>query len=278
LFPLYWPLLAPASSWEILAHRMVWSFAFLALINVVLRRWSQVGAAISRPRTRWLLLAAAALVSVNWGTYIWAVNHGYVVESSLGYFINPLVSVALGVFVLGETLRRTQWLAVGIAAVAVAVLTMSYGRPPWIALILAFSFGFYGLVRKQAGVAAVPALTVETAFQAPFALVYLAVLGASGGLVFGDSPSNSAMLMTAGIATTVPLLLFGAAAIRLPLVVLGVLQYLAPVIQFLLGVTYFGEQMPPERWAGFALVWLALVVFTVDVVRHSRRSVAEAPV
>ncbi|MCU0298451.1 MAG: EamA family transporter RarD [Candidatus Nanopelagicales bacterium] len=277
MFPLYWPLLAPASSWEILAHRMVWSFAFLAVINVVLRGWSQVKSALKLPRTRWLLLAAAALVSVNWGTYIWAVNNGYVVESSLGYFINPLVSVALGVLVLGETLRRTQWLAVGIAAVAVAVLTVSYGRPPWIALILAFSFGFYGLVRKQAGVAAVPALTVETAFQAPLALVYLAVLGATGGLVFGDSPGNSAMLMTAGIATTVPLLLFGAAAIRLPLVVLGVLQYLAPVIQFLLGVTYFGEQMPPERWAGFALVWLALVVFTVDVIRHSRRPVAEAP-
>lgn len=256
---------------------MVWSFAFLAVINVVLRGWSQVKSALKLPRTRWLLLAAAALVSVNWGTYIWAVNNGYVVESSLGYFINPLVSVALGVLVLGETLRRTQRLAVGIAAVAVAVLTVSYGRPPWIALILAFSFGFYGLVRKQAGVAAVPALTVETAFQAPLALVYLAVLGATGGLVFGDSPGNSAMLMTAGIATTVPLLLFGAAAIRLPLVVLGVLQYLAPVIQFLLGVTYFGEQMPPERWAGFALVWLALVVFTVDVVRHSRRPVAEAP-
>ncbi len=277
MFPLYWPLLAPASSWEILAHRMVWSFVFLLLITALLRSWSQVRAALADRRIRLLLLAAAALVSVNWGTYIWAVNNGYVVEASLGYFINPLVSVALGVVVLGETLRRTQWVAVGIAAGAVAVLTASYGRPPWIALILAFSFGFYGLARKQAGVQAVPALTVETGLQAPFALVFLALLAARGGITFGDDPANSAMLMTAGIATTVPLLLFGAAAIRLPLVVLGLLQYLAPVIQFLIGITYFGEHMPTSRWIGFSLVWLALVVFTVDVVRHSRRPVAEPP-
>lgn len=256
---------------------MVWSFAFLLVINAFLRTWPQVRAALADTRARRLLLAAAALVSVNWGTYIWAVNHGYVVEASLGYFINPLVSVALGVFVLGESLRRVQWIAVGIAAVAVAVLTASYGRPPWIALILAFSFGLYGLVRKQAGVQAVPALTIETGFQAPFALVYFGFLAASGGMAFGDSAGNSAMLMTAGVATTVPLLLFGAAAIRLPLVVLGVLQYLAPVIQFVIGVTYFGEHMPPARWAGFCLVWLALAVFTVDVVRNARRPVAEAP-
>ncbi|MFN8183314.1 MAG: EamA family transporter RarD [Candidatus Nanopelagicales bacterium] len=278
LFPLYWPLLAPASSWEILAHRMVWSFVFLLIITALLRTWSQVRAALADRRIRLLLLAAAALVSVNWGTYIWAVNNGYVVEASLGYFINPLVSVALGVVVLGETLRRVQWVAVGIAAGAVVVLTASYGRPPWIALILAFSFGLYGLARKQAGVQAVPALTVETGLQAPFALVFLGLLAARGDITFGDDMANSAMLMTAGIATTVPLLLFGAAAIRLPLVVLGLLQYLAPVIQFLIGITYFGEHMPTSRWVGFSLVWLALVVFTVDVVRHSRRPVAEAPV
>lgn len=275
LFPLYWPLLEPASPWEILAHRMAWSFAFLLVINGILRTWPQVRAALGDARTRRLLLGAAALVSVNWGTYIWAVNNGYVVEASLGYFINPLVSVALGVLVLGETLRRLQWIAVGIAGFAVAVLTFSYGRPPWIALILAFSFGLYGLARKQAGVPAVPALTVETAFQAPFALGYLLLLASSGHLTFGADPANSLMLMTSGIATTVPLLLFGAAAIRLPLVVLGVLQYLAPVIQFLLGVTVFAEHMPPGRWAGFALVWLALVLFTADVVHSSRRSQAD---
>ncbi|MBK9433757.1 MAG: EamA family transporter RarD [Actinobacteria bacterium] len=277
LFPLYWPLLEPASSWEILAHRMVWSFVFLLIINIFMRTWSRVRDALADPRTRLLLLVAAALVSVNWGTYIWAVNNGYVVESSLGYFINPLVSVALGVFVLGETLRRLQWIAVGIAAVAVGVLTLSYGRPPWIALILAFSFGIYGLVRKQAGVQAVPALTVETGFQAPFALIYFGVLAATGTMTFGASPGNSVMLMTAGIATTIPLLLFGAAAIRLPLVALGLLQYLAPVLQFVIGITVFGEHMPLERWLGFVLVWFALSVFTFDVIRNARRPIAEPP-
>lgn len=152
---------------------MVWSFAFLLLINAVVRTgWAQIRTALITPRTRWLLFAAAILISANWGVYIWSVNNGYVVEASLGYFINPLVSVALGVVVLGERLRRVQWAAVGIAVLAVLVLTVSYGRPPWIALILAFSFGLYGLVRKQAGVQAIPALTVETAFQTPFALTF----------------------------------------------------------------------------------------------------------
>lgn len=277
LFPLYWPLLQPASAWEILAHRMVWSFAFLLLINAVIRTgWRQIRTAIVTPRTRWLLLAAAILISVNWGVYIWSVNAGFVVEASLGYFINPLVSVALGVAVLGERLRRVQWVAVGIAVAAVLVLTMSYGRPPWIALVLAFSFALYGLSRKQAGVAAIPALTVETGFQTPFALVYFLVLGITApNLTFGDAPSTSALLATAGIATTVPLLLFGAAAIRLPLVALGVLQYLTPVIQFTLGVTVFGEHMPLVRWLGFGLVWVALAIFTVDAVRSARRPAAE---
>lgn len=270
-------MLKPATSWEILAHRMVWSFALLLVINAVLRTWRGVHSAVSDPRTRHLLMAAAALVTANWGTYIWAVNNGYVVESSLGYFINPLVSVALGVLVLGETLRPAQRVAVAVAAVAVAVLTVSYGRPPWIALILAFSFGLYGLVRKQANVPAVPALTVETAFQTPFALLYLVFLTVSGTLVFGQQMDESLMLMTAGIATTVPLLLFGAAAIRLPLVAIGLLQYLAPILQFLLGVTYFGEHMPPARWAGFILVWTALAIFTLDIVRSSRRTTLVEP-
>mgnify|MGYP001062002856 FL=1 len=258
---------------------MLWSFAFLLLINAVLRTgWTQIRAAVVTPRTRWLLLAAALLISLNWGVYIWSVNAGYVVEASLGYFINPLVSVALGVLVLGERLRQAQWVAVGIALAAVVVLTFSYGRPPWIALVLAFSFGMYGLVRKTAGVAAIPALTVETGFQTPFALAYFVVLGVTApNLTFGDDPGNSVLLATAGIATTIPLLLFGAAAIRLPLVALGILQYLTPVIQFTLGVTVFGEHMPLVRWLGFGLVWLALAVFTVDTVRSARR-VPEPPV
>lgn len=252
---------------------MVWSFLFLLLINAVVRTgWKQIRVAVTTPRTRWLLLAAAALISVNWGVYIWSVNAGYVVEASLGYFINPLVSVALGVVVLGETLRRAQWVAVAIAVTAVLVLTVSYGRPPWIALVLAFSFALYGLARKQAGVAAIPALTVETAFQTPFALTYFVVLGITApNLAFGDAAGNSLLLATAGIATTIPLLLFGAAAIRLPLVALGILQYLTPVIQFTLGVTVFGEHMPLVRWLGFGLVWIALAIFTIDTVRSARR-------
>lgn len=258
---------------------MVWSFLFLLLINAVVRSgWLQIRRAVTTARTRRLLFAAAVLISVNWGVYIWSVNNGYVVEASLGYFINPLVSVALGVLVLGERLRRVQWVAVAIAVVAVGVLTLSYGRPPWIALVLAFSFGLYGLVRKKAGVQAIPALTVETGFQTPFALAFLGVLAATGSLTFGQHAASSALLATAGVATTIPLLLFGAAAIRLPLVALGVLQYLTPVIQFTLGVTVFGEQMPLARWLGFGLVWLALVVFTVDAVRNARRPIAEAPV
>lgn len=256
---------------------MVWSFAFLLLINAVVRTgWRQIRTAVVTARTRRLLMAAALLISVNWGVYIWSVNAGFVVEASLGYFINPLVSVALGVVVLGERLRRVQWAAVAVAVLAVITLTVSYGRPPWIALVLASSFALYGLSRKKAGVAAIPALTVETAFQTPFALAYFLVLGLTApNLTFGDDPTNSALLATAGIATTVPLLLFGAAAIRLPLVALGVLQYLTPVIQFTLGVTVFGEHMPLVRWLGFGLVWIALAIFTVDAVRSARRPPTE---
>lgn len=256
---------------------MLWSFLFLLLINLVVRDWGKVKQAVAQPRTRWLLLAASLFITFNWGTYIWAVNQGLVVEASLGYFINPLVSVALGVVVLRETLDRTGWTACAIALVGVIVLTFSYGRPPWIALILAFSFGMYGLVRKQAGTEAVPALTVETGFQVPFALAFFALLAVRDQLTFADSPGNSVMLMTAGIATTIPLLLFGAAAIRLPLVALGILQYLTPVMQFLLGVTVFGEHMPMSRWIGFSLVWLALIVFTTNAARHARQQSALEP-
>lgn len=255
---------------------MLWSFVFLLAISTVARSWPEVRTALAEPRTRWLLLSASVFISVNWGVYIWSVTQGYVVEASLGYFINPLVSVALGVLVLGERLSRPAWVACGIALVGVLVLTWSYGRPPWIALVLAMSFGMYGLVRKKAGVQAIPALTVETGFQVPFALAFFALLASRDALTFGDSAGNTVMLMTAGIATTIPLLLFGAAAIRLPLVALGLLQYLTPVIQFLLGVTVFGEHMPLVRWVGFMLVWLALIVFTTDAMRRARNTSVSA--
>lgn len=297
LFPLYWVLLVPAGAVEVLAHRIVWSLvAVLAVLWLVPRvaRLARSGRhrarsgaaargqpalrALLRDRRRLALLAlAAAVISVNWGVYIWGVNHGHVVETSLGYFINPLVTVLAGVLLLGERLRAGQWSAVGLGAVAVVVLTVGYGQPPWIALTLAFSFGGYGLIKKYVGVGAVESLAVETAVLFTPALGYLVVLELSGGGTFFDEgPSHAALLATGGIVTAVPLLAFGAAANRVPLSLLGLLQYLAPVLQFSCGVLVFGEQMPPVRWFGFAVVWVALAVLTVDGLRAARRRAAAA--
>lgn len=271
-FPLYWPLLEPAGAIEILAHRIVWSALTMAVLVVALRRTAQVRAAVADRRSLLLLTGAAAVISVNWATYIWGVNNGRVVEASLGYFINPLVTVLMGVLVLRERLRRLQWWAMGIAALAVAVLTLDYGRVPWVAVVLAFSFGTYGLAKKQAGVGAVESLTVETVVLLPVALGYVGWLVATGASSFGSHGAGHALLFTTtGIVTAVPLILFGAAAIRVSLVSLGLLQYLAPVIQFALGVFLFHEDMPTGRWVGFGLVWVALVIFTVEAVNHRQR-------
>jgi chloramphenicol-sensitive protein RarD len=227
---------------------------------------------LGRRRAR-LLTLAAVLVTFNWGTYIYGVNSGHVVETSLGYFINPLVTVALAVVILRERLRPTGWVAVGIATLGVLVLAVDYGRPPWIALILAFSFGTYGLVKKQAGVGGTRSIGVETAVLAPVAVGYLLVLGATGNGTFTTEGTGHALLLAgAGITTAVPLMLFGAAAIRIPLTMVGQLQYIAPVIQFLIGVLVRHEPMPAGRLAGFALVWVALVVFSADAVRGARRT------
>jgi chloramphenicol-sensitive protein RarD len=270
LFPLYFPLLEPASPLEILAHRFLWSFVFMALLLTATRSWGVVRATFTDRRSMLLLAGATAFIGINWGVYIWAVNTGNVVESSLGYFINPLVLVLFGTLLLGEKLRRLQWVAVGIAGLAVAVLTVGYGRLPWIALVLAFSFGLYALVKKLTQVDPQASLTIETAYAVPFTLVYLGWLSTHGGLTFGAQLGNTALLMTAGIVTAVPLLLFGGAANRVPLSAMGILQYVTPILQFSIGVFLFGEEMPPVRWAGFVIVWIALVVFTVDLLRHSR--------
>jgi chloramphenicol-sensitive protein RarD len=279
-FPLYWTLLEPGGAIEILAHRIVWSVLTMAVILVLARRVGHVRALL-RDRRRLLLIACAAVViTVNWGGYIWGVNNGRVVETSLGYFINPLVTVLMGVLVLGERLRRLQWVAMGIATVAVVVLTVDYGRPPWVALVLAFSFGTYGLLKKQAGVGAVESITVETMVIAPFAAAYIGWLVVAGQSNFGTHGVGHALLLTTtGIITAVPLMLFGAAAIRVSMVSLGLLQYLAPTIQFALGLLVFREDMPASRWIGFGLVWVALVIFTVEAVNHRRlqlRLVAQA--
>jgi chloramphenicol-sensitive protein RarD len=271
LFPLYFPLLEPATGLEIVAHRVLWSLVFVGLLLFALRRWSHVRAAVADRRTLLVLAGAAVLIAGNWLVFVYGVNSGHVVETSLGYFINPLVSVLLGVVGFSERLRPLQWTAVGIAAVAVAVLTVDYGRPPWIALTLALSFGLYGLMKKLVKVEAAPGLFVETALVAVPAIVVLAVLHGSGSGTFGQvSPAHSLLLASSGAATAVPLLLFAAAARRIPLSTVGLLQYLTPLMQLSIGVFVYDEPMPPARLAGFAIVWLALAVFTADMLRHAR--------
>ena len=271
LFPLYWPLLEPAAAVEILAHRIVWSLVLIAALLALTAGFSWLRD-LGRRRAA-LLSLAAVLVTINWGTYIYGVNSEHVVETSLGYFINPLVTVGLAVAVLGERLTRLQGLAVAIAAAAVVVLTVVYGRPPWIALVLACSFGLYGLIKKRAGVDGVKSLGFETAVLTLPALAYLLVLGSSGDGTFTTEGTSHALLLAAGgIFTAVPLMLFGAAAIRIPLTTLGLIQYLAPTLQFAIGVLVYAEPMPASRFAGFALVWVALGVFTWDAVRGSRRA------
>ncbi|MGW0082635.1 EamA family transporter RarD [Streptomyces sp. NPDC003393] len=273
LVPLFWPLLKPAGATEILAHRMVWSLAFVLVALLLVRRWAWAVELLRQPRRLALIVVAAAVITVNWGVYIWAVNSGHVVEASLGYFINPLVTIAMGVLLLKERLRPVQWAAVGTGAASVLVLTIGYGRPPWISLCLAFSFATYGLVKKKVDLGGIESLAAETAIQFLPALGYLLWLGARGDSTFSsEGTGHAALLASTGVVTALPLVCFGAAAIRVPLSTLGLLQYLAPVFQFLLGVVYFHESMPAERWAGFALVWLALSLLTWDGLRSARRT------
>ncbi|NUR07231.1 MAG: EamA family transporter RarD [Nocardioidaceae bacterium] len=277
-FPLYWPLLEPAGAVEILANRIVWSMVVVVVVVLALHRWSALRATVANRRTRWLLVVAAALITVNWGTYIWGVNNHHVVETSLGYFINPLVSVLMGVLILGERMRRLQWVAVGIAAAAVLALTVEYGRPPWVALVLAFSFGSYGLAKKKANAGAVESLVVETVVVAPVALAYLAYLSATGVSTFGTEGSwHVVLLVGTGVVTVLPLLCFGAAATRIPLSTLGLMQYLTPTVQFILGIAVFHEPMPAMRWVGFGMIWLALVLFTFETLRHRRHQLRVRP-
>ncbi|WEO95946.1 EamA family transporter RarD [Streptomyces sp. FXJ1.172] len=273
LVPLFWPLLKPAGAVEILAHRMVWSLVVVAVALLLVRRWAWAGQLLRQPRRLALVAVAAAVITVNWGVYIWAVNSGHVVESSLGYFINPLVTIAMGVLLLKERLRPVQWTAVATGFAAVVVLTVGYGRLPWISLVLAFSFAAYGFVKKKVGLGGIESLAAETAIQFLPALGYLLWLVAHSRASFvNDGAGHAVLLASTGLVTALPLVCFGAAAIRVPLSTLGLLQYLAPVFQFLLGILYFHEAMPPERWAGFALVWLALILLTGEALRSARRT------
>jgi chloramphenicol-sensitive protein RarD len=270
LFPLYWKLLRPSTPVELLAHRIVWSFVFVVAIIAITRGWRRL-ASLRRGRTVGLITLAAALIAVNWGTYIYGVNSDRVVETSLGYFINPLVTVLLGVLVLGERLRPAQWAAIGVGAAAVTVLTVDYGHVPVLALVLAVTFGLYGLIKKRLSVPAADGLLLESGVLALPALTYLLLLGARQESTFGHvSAAHTALLVLTGVVTAVPLLLFAGAANRIPLSAIGLLQYLAPILQLGCGVLIFGEPMPPARLAGFALVWLALTVFTWDGIRYLR--------
>lgn len=271
LMPLYFPLLKPASAFEILAHRMVWALVFVLALLALRRDWSWLPWLARSPRKLGLLAVAAVVIAGNWGIYVWGVNHGHVVGVALGYYINPLISVVLGVAVLRERLRGLQWISVGVAAAAVGVLTVEYGHPPWIALGLAGCFATYGFVKKRADVATRESLAVETGFQFIPATIFLLVLHTRGGGTFTDiSAGHTLLLVSAGLATAVPLLFFGAAAVRIPLSILGLLQYMTPTLQFLIGVLIYREAMPPGRWAGFSLVWIALSLLTWDGLREAR--------
>lgn len=273
--PLYFLLLAPTGPFELVAARIVFSLAFCAVLLTVTRAWKPFARLLVNPRISLTMALAGALIYVNWQTYVYGVLSNQVVEASLGYFINPIVTVFLGVFFLRERLRPIQWVSVGISIVAVLVLAVGGNGVPWIALLLAFSFGFYGYIKKKVGprVDAVAGLTLETTWILPVAVVQLLVVSATTGLTIGTvSPMHTVLLIGTGVVTAVPLLFFAAASRRLPLVWMGFIQFFAPVIQFLVGVVILHEAMPVERWIGFGLVWIALVILTADMVIGARRS------
>lgn len=275
-FPIYFKLLQPSPPFEILAHRVLWSVLFISLVLGVMRNWRFIGRLRRDPRLLGAITLAGLLIGVNWATYIVGVNSSRVVETALGYFITPLVVVLLGVTVQRERLRVWQWIAVGVGGLAVAVLTIDYGHPPYIALILAASFGSYSLIKKRVSLKPAEGLFVESAVLALPAFGYLTWLNAAGGAEFGHvSAWHTALIVASGVATAVPLLLFAASASRVPLIGLGIMQYVAPILQLAVGVLLFHEPMPPARLAGFALVWVALIIFTVDGIRGARRARAE---
>lgn len=269
LFPAFFPLLKPASAFEILAHRIVWCFALMVVVVAAVRR---LGDLRRMSKRTWLLLtAASALISVNWVIYIYAVNNGHVVDAALGYFINPLVTVALGLLIFRERLNRAQFVALAIAVIAVVILTVEVGAPPIIGIGLALSFGLYGAVKKVVPVDPRVSVGVEAAIATPFALAFIAVLHATGQGTFTDHGLGHIVLMIlSGVLTALPLLFFAAAAQRLPMVTMGLLFYLTPAMQLTWGVVVGHEPMPPARWLGFALIWLALAVFSADALWRAR--------
>jgi chloramphenicol-sensitive protein RarD len=271
LFPAFFPLLKPAGAFEVLAHRIVWSLVFMVAVLAVVHRLGDIRRMSGRT---WLLLgSASALISVNWGIYVYAVNNGHVVDAALGYFINPLFSVALGVLIFRERVNRAQAVALVIAVAAVVVLAVEVGAPPVIALALAVSFGLYGAVKKVVPVDPRVSVGMEAAIAAPFAIGYIGFLQVTGHGNFTNHGGGHIVLMVlSGVFTAIPLLLFATAAQRLPLVTMGLLQYLTPALQMTWGVVVGHEPMPPARWLGFAMIWVALAVFSGDALRRARKS------
>ena len=270
LFPIYWPLLKPANPLEIVSHRAVWTLVFCFIILALTKTLKSTLSLLKRPKIVAGLFLSSILISINWIIYIYAANTGHVIEASLGYFINPLVVIATGVIVLKEKMRPLQWTAVGIAAIGVGVLTFDYGRLPWIALGLALSWGSYGLVKKQLGLGALEGLSIETLLSSGFYLGYLIWLGNRGEGHFTYSLTLTLLLIGGGAVTAIPLLLFNGSTNRLPLTLVGLLQYITPTIQFCIGVWYYHEDMPAARWAGFLIIWVALMSLALDLIRSSR--------
>jgi chloramphenicol-sensitive protein RarD len=271
--PVYWKALQAVSATQILAHRVIWSFILLMGLLLIKRDLPNLRLALQDRRNWAASILAAGLLTVNWLTYIWGVNAGFIVETSLGYFINPLVNVLLGVLFLREKLRSWQWLPVGLASVGVLYLTFSYGRLPWISLVLAFSFGLYGLIKKTASLGALHGLSVETGIMFLPATFYLLFAASQGEAVFGNMDvATNLLLVFTGVVTALPLLLFGAAARRIHLSTLGILQYIAPTCQFLIGVYIYGEPFTQERLIGFSIIWIALLIYSIEGILERRKA------
>lgn len=275
VLPLYFVALAPTGSWEVVAWRVVLSLVFCAVLLSVTRGWARFVAVLRRPRLALLMGLAGVLIYVNWQVFVIATQSDQVLEASLGYFINPITTVLLAVLVLHERLRVLQWSAIAVAAVAVALIIVAYGRVPWYALALTASFGVYGLVKKQVGgsVDAISGLALETLWLTPIAVGQLAIVAATTGITLGTAGAwHTFLLLSAGAVTAVPLLLFAAGSRRVPLATMGLLQFAGPILQFIVGVAILHEPMPASRWIGFAIVWVACILFAIDQIRHQRRS------
>jgi chloramphenicol-sensitive protein RarD len=269
-FPLYWPLLEPANPLEIVSHRAVWTLVFCFIVLATTKALKSTLATLKQPKITARLFLTSILISINWLVYIWATNNGHVVEASLGYYINPLIIIGFGVVLLKEKMRPLQWVAVSIASIGVLVLTIDYGRLPWIALALAISWGSYGLIKKQLGLGALEGLAIETLISAFFYLGYLIYIGNQGTGQFGHSWGLTLLLMSAGAVTAIPLLLFNGSTNRLPFTTIGLLQYITPTLQFSVGVWIRHEDMPTARWIGFLIIWVALTTLGFDLVKSSR--------